>query len=358
MIEPVREVGVRQALWSGAQRGPASAPGIVTGDEEIGNQVEFRVRKGNSRDCEAPASAIVNAELRVKNDRSMWFVDVENPAAGFTDEQLQEMADLFDDHIYATETNYLGVPNDKDGNSRIGIMVTRQINIDNGEDPAVIGFVNPCDLFTRGEQNVHTSNEGEFFYAVAPDPEGAHGQVMLTDGLFDFLPVVIAHEFAHIIQFSHRFTQDGELMALFMAEGQATLAEEVVGHSILVNGPGQNLNVEVALDFEGTQSYAWFWNPWIDLIYYFGWGRAETSLSESREPLRGVRGQMKGRTIRAGAAPCGTGSRGPSFAGQRISSVRTSGVSRCYIRRSSATTSPDSTTSGRSWAPMVPWRLS
>jgi hypothetical protein len=278
MIAPVRGARPGQALFSGAQRAPAAPPGIVTGNEEIGDQLEFRVRKGNSRNCEAPASATVMAELRVKNDRSMWFVDIENPTDGFTDIQLQQMADLFDDHIYATETGYFGVPNDKDGNSRIGIVVTRQINIDNGEGPAVIGFVNPCDLFTRGEENVHTSNEGEFFYAVAPDPEGEHGQVMLTDALFDFLPVVIAHEFAHIIQFSHRFTQNGELMALFMAEGEATLAEEVVGHSILVNESGQNLHVEVALDFDETQSYAWYFNPWIDLIYYFGWpGEEETA---------------------------------------------------------------------------------
>ena len=275
MMEPVLEAGTRQALLSRAQGTPAAPPGIVTGNEEIGDRLDFRVRKGNSRDCEAPASATVTAELRVKNDKSMWFVDVGNPAGGFSDEELQEMADLFDDFIYSTETASFGVPNDKDGNGLIGIVVTKQINMDNGDGPAVIGFVNPCDLFTRGEENVHTSNEGEFFYAVAPDPEGMLGQVMVADGLFDFLPVVITHEFAHIIQFSHRFGQTGEFMATFMAEGQATLAEEIVGHAILANGIGQNLSVDVAFDLDKTQSYPWYWNPWIDLIYYFGWPGGE-----------------------------------------------------------------------------------
>ena len=277
MIAPVREPGMREALRSGAQRSPAMPPGVVTGDEEIGDEIDFRIRirESNSPVCEAPSTADITAEVRIKNDQSMWFVDVANPEGGFSDEQLQEMANLFDDHIYATESDHFGVPTDKDGNGVIGIVITQQINIDNGADTPVIGFVNPCDLFTReedvGGSIIDTTNEGEFFYAAAPDPEGIHGQVMDTQPLFDFLPVVIAHEFAHIIQLSHRFTQDGKLMAQFLAEGQATLAEEIVGHSMLLNGLGQNLNVEVALDFEETQSYPWYRNPWIDLIYYFGW---------------------------------------------------------------------------------------
>ena len=82
--------------------------------------------------------------------------------------------------------------------------------------------------------------------------------------------MVIAHEFAHVIQFSHRFTRTGPLMALYMSEGQATLAEKIVGYSILVNDVGQNLGVAVAFNFDETQSFPWYFNPWIDLAYYFG----------------------------------------------------------------------------------------
>ena len=277
MLQPVRHPFVRQGIRSAAQPGPARA--IVTGAEEVGDQVEFRVLRGNSQDCEEPSSGTVLAELRVKNDKSMWFVDVENPAGGFTDAQLQEMADLFDNHIYATETAHFGVVSDNDSNGRIGIVVTKQINVDNGDGPQVVGFVNPCDFFTReetGAQNdLHTSNEGEFFYAIAPDPDSIVGQAQDTDRLFDFLPVVIAHEFAHMIQFSHRFTQTGEFMALFMAEGMATLGEEIVGHSILGNAPGQNLSIAVVLEIDDAQPYPWYLNPWIDLIYYFGWPGGE-----------------------------------------------------------------------------------
>ncbi len=281
-VEPLRDALLRKRVRVGVQRDAQRSPGpqsvVVTGEEEVGDQVEFRVRRGNSRNCEETASVDILGELRVKNERSMWFVDVENPAGGFTDEQLQEMADLFDDHIYDTETAYLGVENDKDGNGRVGILITQQINKDNGDEgPQTIGFVNPCDLVTRGELDgrIHTSNEGEFFYAIAPDPDGLAGRERDTDRLFDFLPLVIAHEFAHIIQFSHRFTQTGDLMALYMAEGQATLAEEIVGHSVLGYETGQNLPVSVAFDFEDLQPFPWYLNPWFDLVHYFGWPGGE-----------------------------------------------------------------------------------
>ena len=280
MLQPVRDTFVRQDIRSAAQRGPARA--IVTGAEEVGDQVEFRVRKGSASDCTQSASRTVLAELRVKNEKSMWFVDVENPAGGFTDAQLQELADLFDNHIHATETAHFGAVSDMDSNGRIGIVVTKQINVDNGDGPQVLGFVNPCDFFTReetGAQNdLHTSNEGEFFYAIAPDPDSTVGQAQDTDRLFDFLPVIIAHEFAHIIQFTYRFPQgveSFEFMALFMAEGMATLGEEIVGHSIIGNAPGQNLSIAVGLDFGDTQPYPWYANSWVDLVYYFGWPGGE-----------------------------------------------------------------------------------
>ena len=276
MIGPLREPGARQPLIDRAAQGaPAQMLGVVTGNEEIGDQVELRVRDLNSIDCEAPATELVMAELRIVHEQSMWFVDIENPTGGFTDEQLQEMADIFDEHIYATETEYLGVSNDLDGNARIVIVVTQQLNIGSGDLGLVLGFVNPCDFFTRGEdvggQTIHSTNEGEFFYALAPDPEASVGETVDTEALLGLLPLIISHEFAHIIQNSHRFTQDGALMAAFMAEGQATLAEEVVGHSILGNATGQNLNVAEALDYDNIPFPFWYANPWTDLGHYFGW---------------------------------------------------------------------------------------
>ena len=47
MLQPVRDPFVRQGIRSVAQRGPARA--IVTGAEEVGDQVELRVLKGGGQ---------------------------------------------------------------------------------------------------------------------------------------------------------------------------------------------------------------------------------------------------------------------------------------------------------------------
>jgi hypothetical protein len=85
--------------------------------------------------------------------------------------------------------------------------------------------------------------------------------------------VIIAHEFTHIIQFSRRAASltAFDFMASFVVEGQATLAEELMGHVVLGNATGQNLDAEVGLDFGETQPFSWYFAPFLDLIFYYGW---------------------------------------------------------------------------------------
>jgi hypothetical protein len=90
---------------------------------------------------------------------------------------------------------------------------------------------------------------------------------------FEFLPLVIAHEFTHIFQFGRRIVSPTatDLMSLFVSEGQATLSEEIVGHSVLAHASRQNLDLNVALNLDSLQAYPWYLNPWVDMAYYFGW---------------------------------------------------------------------------------------
>lgn len=276
LIAPVRDPMVRAGVTSLAQRGPART--IVDGSENLGDQVDFRVRRLGQATCGSEATSTVTAELKVKNQNTMWFVDVDNPAGGFTDEELQGLADLFDQTIFDAEIAEFGAVNDLDGNGRIVIVITKQLNIDNGTDGGTVGFVNPCDFVERGSQGgsgpIHTSNEGEFYYAIAPDPDGLVGQVTDNEFLLSFQPLVMAHEFVHIIQFSRRFAAGNDVMDIFMAEGQATIAEEIAGHAVLGFAPGQNLSIETAINIEDVLPFAWYLNPWADLIFF--WGFPET----------------------------------------------------------------------------------
>lgn len=270
LLRPVRDAAFRFSA-SSPQRAPART--VVNGSEIVGDRVDLRVRElGGS--CGAASTHTVTAELRVKTARSMWWVDVDNPTGGFLDSELQVLSTLFDDVIFDTEIAEFGSVGDVDANGRIVILITKKVNEDATTGGLLLGFVNPCDFFQRNDgTGLVASNEGEFFYTLAPDPEGLVGDTISTATLLEVLPSIIAHEFTHIIQFSRRVASPTALdfMDLLVAEGQATLAEEVVGHVVLGNAQGQDLDVDVAFDFQETQPFPWYFSAWADLVYYFGW---------------------------------------------------------------------------------------
>ena len=270
LLRPVRDAAVRVAALS-PQRAPART--VVDGSQIVGDQIDLRVRQlgGN---CSAASTDTVRAELRVKTARSMWWVDVDNPTGGFLDTELLALSTLFDDVIFDTEVAEFGSVGDVDANGRIVILITKKVNEDTATGGQLLGFVNPCDLFQRNDATgMAASNEGEFFYTLAPDPGGLVGDAVSTATLLEMLPSIMAHEFTHIIQFSRRAASPTALnfMSPVVAEGQATLAEEVVGHVMLGNAQGQDLDADVALDFLGAQSFPWYFAPFADLVFYFGW---------------------------------------------------------------------------------------
>lgn len=277
LIRPVRDPAVRFGALS-AHRAPARV--IVNGMENVGDQVDLRIRGlGEGDGCSAASTVTVTAELRVKTTRSMWWVDVDNPPEGFLDSELQEMGTFFDDVIWAAEVAEFGDVGDLDGNGRVAILITKEINADTTSGGQLLGFVNPCDFFLRNDATgLFASNEGEFFYALAPDPAGVVGDALSSETLLEVLPVIVAHEFAHIIQGSRRAASATALdfMAPFVVEGQATLAEEIVGHVVLGNATGQNINGAVAFDANDDQVYPWYIAPFLDLVFYFGFPSSST----------------------------------------------------------------------------------
>ena len=189
------------------------------------------------------------------------------------------MSTLFDDVIVDTEIAEFGPANDIDGNGRVAILFTQAINADTTSTGRTLGFVNPCDFFQRDDPaDFVATNECEFFYAIAPDPAGEVGDTLSVEALLDVLSTILAHEFTHIIQIGRRAASPTafDFMAAFVAEGQATLAEEVVGHVELGNDTGQNLGTDIAFDFDGDQTNSWYFPAFADLVFYSGWpGSAE-----------------------------------------------------------------------------------
>jgi hypothetical protein len=215
----------------------------------------------------------LRAEVRHLGTHSAWLVDTANPPGGLTDDDYAFMAGEFDREIFPELVSWFGEPTDLDGNSRISILITQELNRMSG---AALGFVSTSDFFA-----CPGGNGGEFLYLRAPDPTGSvttpsgesliwpRAQVMRS------LPVILAHEVTHIIQMGHRFIlppQAESAQATWLLEGQATLAEEIVGYRYANLAPHSNLGAEVAFGSFAPTDTRWFANPLADLSSYVGLG--------------------------------------------------------------------------------------
>lgn len=265
-------------------------PGVVVGDT-VRN---LRVTTGGGT-CSTYNG--ITTVVRAKGARSIWLEDVANPANGYTAADFDSLSKYMDNVIFDADTSYFGNPGDQDGNSRIVVIVTNQVN---QRSASLLGFVTSCDFYARTV--APTSNEGEFFYAKAPDPTGLYGSVYLrSDAILD-APFLIGHEFTHIIQFAVRLPLAGAVFTSWLLEGQATLAEEVVGHARTGLMPGQNYGFSVAFNNPPSTDIDWYSDGFVDLAVYFGFLTSTTKVAQAPHECTWIGRQDEGNT-----GPCLSG---------------------------------------------------
>ncbi|MCH7489836.1 MAG: hypothetical protein IID05_03985, partial [Gemmatimonadetes bacterium] len=218
--------------------------------------------------------------VRAVGTRGIGVVDGSNPAGGLEGADFDSLSGLFDNVIYQTNTDEFGAPTDLDDNDRVIILISKRINEAN---QFVLGFVSPTDMLTP--DRCESSNQAEIYYAKAPDPGAVTGAVYTRDQALEDAPPLIAHEFTHIIQAGRRLViNEDPFMSSFMAEGQATLAEEIVGHAALGNTSGRNYGFTIALNSNDLDPHDWYVLPFGDLARYFGNNRASPSNSIEGAP--------------------------------------------------------------------------
>lgn len=209
--------------------------------------------------------------VRAVGAHALWLEDIHNAPGGYGAPDFDLLSQAFDSPIYPTDVAYFGEPTDLDGNGRVVVVVTHTVNqFASGPGGGILGFVFVGDLFPR--DFCPSSNEGEIFYSIAPDPTG-------TDpfGPFDriealgLIRATLAHEFTHTIQFGRRIAAGFPPPAIWLAEGQATLAEEVTGHAFEGRAPGRNYGFAVALNQDDPGSLDWYSEFFADLAGYFGY---------------------------------------------------------------------------------------
>ena len=201
-----------------AERPPAAVPSV--GESRVFNVLNL----DGSYDQATAVARYVGTEAAI-------FVDQDAPdapAGGFTSTDLEAFAARFDDVIQPEVTDVFGAASDLDGNERVIILFTPQVNelTPRGSAGFIGGFFFGTDLLPGSNAN---SNGAEVFYALVPDPTGEFSNPRSKDQVLDVVPAVLAHEFQHMVHFNQRFLGlEGGQEALWLSEALAQMAEELV----------------------------------------------------------------------------------------------------------------------------------
>jgi hypothetical protein len=288
------------AMKASARRLPLARanPGTLAmaRDLQVGDVVPVRVAIFSVDPCSDYLT--LNAVVRVVGTHGIWLEDTENPTGGYTSADFQTLSDLFDSRVYATDVDYFGAPSDIDANGRIAVVITKEVNA----KKHLLGFVFGGDLFAQTD--CPASNEAEIFYGATPDPTGifALGNYTRDQGLHD-VPGTIAHEFTHIIQISRRIASNAPAgLVIWEGEGQAVLAEEVVGHAVEGRQTAQNYKSTIAFNVDDPSSIDWYSYGFIQNAAYYGFDGTGTKVPGAPEECSWLDNSL------ANSGPCLAGS--------------------------------------------------
>ena len=237
----VTTVGVIALALLGACKSDGGVAPPVSGDAipnprgplKLGDLISVNVN-GDS----ACTRAVYHTALVVAiGSRALILADTLNPKGGFTTADFQRYAARFDTLVYPLDVGNFGEPTDIDKNGHIAILFTRAVNELTPPRSAqyVAGFAFSRDLFpttgTARAQACAGSNEGEYFYMLAPDPGGTiNGNVRTTGFVDSATTAVLAHEFEHLINASRRLyvNNTAAFEEKWLDEGLAHEAEELL----------------------------------------------------------------------------------------------------------------------------------
>ena len=183
--------------------------------------------------------------------KSIVLADTLNPANGFSTQDYARFAARFDTLVYPLDVGNFGAPSDIDQNGKVAILFTKYVNeLTPAQSPYFVGgFFHPRDIFLKtgaaDDITCPTSNEGEMFYMLVPDPSGTVNGNTRSLGFIDTLTTsVIAHEFQHLINATRRVYVNNNFVDFeetWLNEGLSHLAEELLYYRETGFQPRQNL---------------------------------------------------------------------------------------------------------------------
>jgi hypothetical protein len=208
-------------------------------DPQVGDRRRFSVQNKDG------AYVLLDAEAKAISQHAIVYQEIATPN-GFTPNDFINFVKLVEDPIYDTNVKVFGESSDVDADGRMIIVLTSVVNrMTEASDAGFIaGFFDACDLMAR--LACPSSNRGEIFYAVLPDPEGVYGKKHPASEILRRIPPAIAHEFQHMIHWNQRAlrlrtTTEEES---WLKEALAHMAEDTVAGVFLERG-----DLEHASDF-------------------------------------------------------------------------------------------------------------
>ncbi|HEU4556803.1 MAG TPA: hypothetical protein VFS20_03100, partial [Longimicrobium sp.] len=187
--------------------------------------------------------------VRSVGTRVIIIADTTNPSDGFTQADYEGLAETFDTLVYPAVTGSFGTPGDLDGNGRVIAFYTTAINAMTppSSNSYVGGLFHSRDLL--GAAQCPTSNLGEMFYLLAPDPSGTiNGNQRSVAFVRRVTVSALGHEFQHLVNASRRLNAGYNLEQVWLNEGLSHVAEELIFYQASGFAPGQNLSASSISD--------------------------------------------------------------------------------------------------------------
>lgn len=206
-----------------AQRAPVAlskSAAVAAPIPEVGHVDNFSVI---SSVHSLSSTTTVEAELYCVGDHILYYVDTEverTTPQDFTREDVREICTAFDAQA-GDMTEVLGATSDVDGNKRVIVLSTPQVNRLGSLGGGVItGFFFSSDL--------HGGNYQEILYTLVPDSAAQYGlAVPRAIALENLIPAVLPHELQHAINYNqHVLAGDGSPEESWLNEAISHLAED------------------------------------------------------------------------------------------------------------------------------------
>ncbi len=219
VTEPVPEAAVS------AVKSMSAAKAVSMGQVET-----FRVLSNLSS---TSTFTMIDASVRCIGSSVIFYVDTDPRINSnvLSDSDIQSLCSEFDD-VASREQQLLGETSDVDGDGKVAILMTKQINMLGGYAGGIItGFFWAGDLYDVSSSNP-ASNHREIIYTMVPDPAGTFGTTVTRDfALNSLLPAVLPHELQHAINYNQHVFVDGTPPETnWLNEGMSHLAEDIMGY--------------------------------------------------------------------------------------------------------------------------------